>query len=101
MNELVLIRKIIKKHKGCLKKIAKSAYIFGSTVENSLVQGESDIDMLIIPKKGVNLKKAYNALDSMVEELLERGFPVHIILYDPSRHPKNLLETAKRGIKAM
>ena len=85
--------------KTLLKPVAKEAYIFGSFPKGYAVRGESDVDLLVIPKRPTSLKSLYTRLGAPHDAFLEAGLAFHIILYDPKRHQKTLLEAAKKGMR--
>lgn len=80
-----------------LKSVAREAYLFGSFAAGTAIPGESDVDLLILPKGRLSLPQAYRRLDRPLEAFLSAGLALHIILYDPMRHPANLLATARNG----
>lgn len=95
----IFLKTPLTRMKKLLKPIAKEAYIFGSFPEGSAIRDESDIDLLVIPRKPMGLDEIYKRLDAPFETFLSAGLALHIIMYDPKRHSKDLLQTARKGMR--
>lgn len=91
----------IREMKSVLRAVAKEAYIFGSVAIGASVKGESDVDLIIIPKKRMSIHDAYKILDIVFSRLMDKGLVLHVIVYDSKRHDKEILETAKKGYKVV
>ena len=90
------IRDIIDSIRSKVKKTAVEAYIFGSVVEGSAVQGESDLDLLIIPSEKLDW---YSLLENELFQLLDRGIVLHIHVADNESY-KTMIRIAKeKGLK--
>lgn len=95
------VKHIIEKIKRKLPPYASDAYIFGSLARNYAIRFESDVGLLIIPKRHITLEKIYEVLKVPWRDLMDKRLVLHIILFDPKRHPKDLLETARKGFKIL
>ena len=94
------LQKPLRSLQRLLKPVAKEAYIFGSFPKGSAIRGESDIDLLVIPRRpSTTIHTLYDRLDTPHDAFLEAGLAFHIILYDPKRHQKSLLEETKKGMR--
>ncbi len=93
------IRPEIKQMKAALTGVAKEAYIFGSAAIGAAVKGESDVDLLVVPKRSMTIHDAYKKLDKVLFQLLDKGVVLHVVIYDAELHEKDLLEKARKGYK--
>lgn len=87
----------IRKQMKSLSKVAKEAYVYGSLAKGLAVPGESDADLLVIPKRKTDLDEVYALLNTAFESLISSGLVLHVIIY--SKGMERLLEEAKKGIR--
>lgn len=69
---------IIKKIKKKLRNIAE-VYVFGSIVENCAIPFESDLDLLVVSKKEIDV---FSILEEEIREILNLGLSPHIIVVE-------------------
>lgn len=95
------ISSVVSEIKKALRGKAKQAYFFGSIVSNSAVPFESDVDLLIVPKKRLSSEQAYKILEAQLFELLDKGLVLHPIVLDSKRHPPSFIGAAKHGVSLL
>ena len=61
--------------------------------------GESDADLLVVPKGNQSLDDFYDVLNPVFESLLDKGVVLHIIIYQKGM--ERLLEEARKGIRIL
>lgn len=79
-----------------LEPLSSEAWIFGSLIKGYAVPGESDVDLLVVPKPGVNRSFIPAAIREEWEALMEIGLVLHIFVFHP-KDPKSLLDIARQG----
>lgn len=84
--------------KCVLAPLAQEAYIFGSFAKGYAVPGESDIDLLIVPKKGISEDKIYDAIEPLWERFMDKGLTLHAIIMREG-DSRSILGIAKKGIR--
>lgn len=90
-------RRIAKK----LETLAKEAYLFGSFPEGYAVRGESDFDLLIVPRRKVTYSKLWKLLDEEISFVLEKGLAPHIIIYRSRGMRSLLLRVRESGLRIL
>jgi len=90
------IADILKSIRVKLEKFVDEAYVIGSIVDGSAVEGESDLDLLIVPSKKVDW---YSLLEKELFQLLDKGLSLHIHVADNPTYRKMVELARKTGIK--
>lgn len=94
------VKDLLNSLKKSLRGRVLEAYIFGSIVYGYAIPGESDIDLLIIPKKDSDLEFFHKILSDAIKLSFEKQLPLHIIIYDEKRHGKEMLmKVRKQGFR--
>ncbi|WP_456469104.1 nucleotidyltransferase domain-containing protein [Archaeoglobus sp.] len=95
------IEDIINSIRKKLEKTVAEAYIIGSVAEGSAVYGESDLDLLIIPREKTEKLDWHSLLKDELFQLLDRGLNLHILIADNESYI-GLIEIARKsGIKVL
>ena len=71
--------------------------IFGSFAKGYAVPGESDIDLPLVPKKGVSENDITDAVQEVWERFIENGLTLHAIIMRKG-DSAGLLDIARKGI---
>jgi len=75
------LKGIIESLREKLKGRVSEAYVFGSVVKGSAVKGESDLDLIVIPREGERVD-FFELLREEVNALLDLGVPLDLMVAD-------------------
>jgi len=67
------LRRIIERIGRKLSGLVKGAYVVGSLVEGCAIPGESDVDIVIVPRGEADY---FSLLDEEIRDLLDAGLPL-------------------------
>ncbi len=92
------LRGIIESLREKLRGRVREAYVFGSVVEGSAVKGESDLDMIVIPREGERVD-FFELLREEVDALLDLGVPLDLMVADNETYRPLIEEARRRGVR--
>jgi len=90
------VKDILESISSKLKGKVREAYVFGSVVEGTAVAGESDLDILIIPKPHYDY---FKLLDQEIERLLDLGIVLHIHIASNITYERMVEEVRAVGLR--
>jgi predicted nucleotidyltransferase len=94
------IRDILDSISSKLEGKVREAYVFGSVVEGTAVAGESDLDILIVPKAGyMDSSDYFKFLETEIERLLDLGVVMQIRVASNVTYARMIEEVRANGLK--
>lgn len=94
---LASMPQITRQMKEGFAPVAKEAYVYGSLAHGAAVPWESDADVLVVPKRKINLDEVYSRINETYTSLIAKGLVLHVILY--RRGMERLLAEARKGVR--
>ncbi len=92
------LKRIIELLRERLKGRVREAYVFGSVVEGSAIKGESDLDLIVIPKEGERID-FFELLREEVDALLDLGVPLDLMVADNETYRPLIEEARRKGVR--
>ncbi len=89
---------IVKRLKSKLQGKVKEAYVFGSIVKGYAIKGESDFDLLIVPKEEINF---FNLLKEELYLLLDVGLSMDLIIANNETYSHLIEEARRKGLRLL
>ncbi len=89
---------IVERIKRKLQGKVREAYVFGSIVKGYAIKGESDFDLLIIPKEEIDF---FNLLKDELYLLLDIGLSMDLIVATNETYSHLIEEARREGLRLL